>query len=77
MTLFIDDIFDTGNGFANIISKVDCPSKLIFVTLLARRGKKLLPKLFTQKNKTNNYVVFPWDALEFKKHSKQSSCYSV
>ncbi|WP_316504992.1 phosphoribosyltransferase [Nitrosopumilus sp.] len=41
-SLFVDDIFDTGNTFANVISKIDCTSKVIFVTLLARRGKNTL-----------------------------------
>ena len=67
-SLFVDDIFDTGDTFKNIISKVDDPSKLIFVTLFARRGKKY-PKQLVYAKKTDNsaYVVFPWDRLEFKR----------
>jgi len=38
-SLFVDDIFDTGNTFDKIIQKVDNPSKLTFVTLFARLGK--------------------------------------
>jgi len=67
-SLFVDDIFDTGDTFNKIISKVDNPSKLIFVTLFARRGKQF-PKQLIYAKKTDNsaYVVFPWDRLEFKR----------
>ncbi|MCV0409712.1 phosphoribosyltransferase [Nitrosopumilus sp.] len=67
-SLFVDDIFDTGDTFNNIIPKVDNTSKLVFATLFARRGKKYPPQLIYAK-KTNNsaYVVFPWDRFEFKR----------
>ncbi len=65
-SLFVDDIFDTGNTFNEMIPKVDDPSKLVFATLFARRGKKY-PKQIVYAKKTNNnaYVIFPWDKLEF------------
>lgn len=67
-SLFVDDIFDTGDTFNKTVSKVDDPSKLVFVTLFARRGKKY-PKQLIYAKKTDNsaYVVFPWDRLEFKR----------
>lgn len=67
-SLFVDDVFNTGDTFNKIISKVDDPSKLVFVTLFARRGKKY-PKQLIYAKKTDNsaYVVFPWDRLEFKR----------
>ncbi|RMW39706.1 MAG: phosphoribosyltransferase [Nitrosopumilus sp.] len=67
-SLFVDDIFDTGDTFDEIIKRVDVPSKLVFVTLFARRGKKY-PKQLLYGKKTNNnaYVVFPWDKLEFQR----------
>ncbi|MBA4436762.1 MAG: phosphoribosyltransferase [Nitrosopumilus sp.] len=70
-SLFVDDIFDTGETFDEIIKRVDVPSKLVFVTLFARRGKKY-PKQLVYGKKTNNnaYVVFPWDKLEFKRSQK-------
>ena len=70
-SLFVDDIFDTGDTFNEIIKRVDDPSKLVFVTLFARRGKKY-PKQLLYGKKTNNnaYVVFPWDKLEFKRSQK-------
>ena len=65
-SLFVDDIFDTGDTFNGVIPKVDDPSKLVFATLFARRGKKY-PKQIVYAKKTNNnaYVIFPWDKLEF------------
>ena len=70
-SLFVDDIYDTGDTFNEIIKRVDVPSKLVFVTLFARRGKKY-PKQLLYGKKTNNsaYVVFPWDKLEFKRSQK-------
>ncbi len=70
-SLFVDDIFDTGNTYNQIIKRVDVPSKIIFATLFARRGKKYPEQLIYSK-KTNNheYVVFPWDKLEFKLSEK-------
>ncbi len=67
-SLFVDDIYDTGETFNKIISLVDEPSKLVFVTLFARRGKKYPEQLiYATKTKNSAYVVFPWDKLEFKR----------
>ncbi|MDH5431632.1 MAG: phosphoribosyltransferase [Nitrosopumilus sp.] len=70
-SLFVDDIFDTGDTFNEVIPKVDDPSKLVFATLFARRGKKY-PKQIVYAKKTNNnaYVIFPWDKLEFHRIQK-------
>lgn len=72
-SLFVDDIFDTGDTFKKIIPKVDNPSNLVFITLFARRGKKY-PKQLIYAKKTNNnaYVVFPWDKLEFQRYLKNN-----
>ena len=70
-SLFVDDIYDTGDTFDEIIKRVDIPSKLVFVTLFARRGKKYPKQLLYGKKTSNNaYVVFPWDKLEFKRSEK-------
>lgn len=42
-SLVVDDIFDSGKTFEKILSKIDDPSQLFFVTLFARRGKNVLP----------------------------------
>ena len=70
-SLFIDDIFDSGDTFHRVLSKVDVPSKFVFATLFARRGKTY-PKNLIYAKKTNNdaYVIFPWDKLEFQRLKK-------
>ena len=67
-SLFVDDIFDSGETFNKILPNVDFPSKLVFATLFARPGKKY-PKQLVYAKKTDNdvYVVFPWDKLEFRR----------
>ncbi|MGB1666010.1 MAG: phosphoribosyltransferase, partial [Nitrosopumilus sp.] len=37
-SLVVDDIFDTGKTFSNLLSKASNPSEFTFVTLFARRG---------------------------------------
>ena len=67
-SLFVDDIFDSGNTFEKILSITDKPSKLVFVTLFARRGKTYPAQLvYAKKTQSTSYVVFPWDRLEFQK----------
>jgi hypoxanthine phosphoribosyltransferase len=70
-SLFIDDIFDSGDTFNKIIPNVDNPSKLVFATLFARSEKKY-PKQLVYAKKTDDsaYVVFPWDKLEFLRSKK-------
>jgi len=66
-SLVVDDIFDSGKTFDRVILKSEDPSKLLFVTLFARRGKKLPPQLIYGKETNNDgYVVFPWDKIEFE-----------
>ncbi|AFS82942.1 phosphoribosyltransferase [Candidatus Nitrosopumilus sediminis] len=70
-SLFVDDIFDTGDTFNEVMPRIDDSSKLVFATLFARRGKKY-PKQLVYAKKTNNnaYVIFPWDKLEFHRSKK-------
>ena len=69
-SLFIDDIFDSGDTFNKIIPNVDTPSKLVFATLFARSGKKYPKQLvYAKKTDNNAYVVFPWDKLEFNRRT--------
>ena len=70
-SLVVDDIFDSGATFEKVLSNVDDPSKLFFVTLFARRGKLCPPQLvYAKKTKSDAYVVFPWDSLEFQNSRK-------
>ncbi len=72
-SIFVDDIYDSGNTFKKIINKVDCPSDLVYVTLFARRGKKIPKQLiFAKKTNDNSYIVYPWDRLEHKRLQKYS-----
>lgn len=72
-SIFIDDIYDSGNTFKKIINHVDTPSDLVYVTLFARRGKKYPKQLiFGKKTNTNSYLVYPWDKLEYKRLKKYS-----
>ena len=70
-SLFVDDIYDSGNTFEKIVSKVDNPSNFVYVTLFARKGKKL-PKqiIYGKKTVGKQYVVFPWDKIEFQQSQK-------
>ena len=72
-SLFVDDIYDSGNTFKKIISKVDDPSNLVYVVLFARKGKKTPSQLiYGKKTDGKKYVVFPWDEIEFQKSQKNS-----
>ena len=72
-SIFVDDIYDSGSTFKKIITRVDRPSELLYVTLFARRGKKYPKQLvFAKKTKDNSYIVYPWDKLEYKRLAKYS-----
>ena len=72
-TLFVDDIYDSGQTFRKVLSRVDEPSKLSFVTLFARRGKKFPMQLtYAQETENDAYVVFPWDNLEFQNKKNET-----
>lgn len=67
-SLFVDDIFDSGKTFEGVILRVDEPSNFVFATLYARRGRSYPSQLVYAKETLNqNYVVFPWDRMEFLK----------
>jgi hypoxanthine phosphoribosyltransferase len=69
-SLFVDDIFDSGKTFNDVILRVDGDSKFIFATLYARRGMTYPNQLFYgEKTFDSSYVVFPWDKLEFKNNN--------
>ena len=69
-TLFVDDIYDTGNTFKKIIPKVIDKKNFVFATLVARKGIKYPKQLvYAKKTIDREYVVFPWDKLEYyRKH---------
>ena len=72
-SIFVDDIYDSGSTFKKVLSKVESPTKLVYATLYARRGKKYPKQLiFAKKTKSNAYLVYPWDKLEYRRMKKYS-----
>ena len=70
-SLFVDDIYDSGDTFKKILSKVENPSDLVYATLFARKGKRYPKQLvYGTKTKGNEYIVYPWDKLEHKRMKK-------
>jgi hypoxanthine phosphoribosyltransferase len=64
-SLFVDDIYDSGETFRKIIQKSDDPENLTYATLYARR-KQVYPKqlIYAKLTRDNEYVVYPWDRFE-------------
>ncbi len=70
-SLFVDDIYDSGDTFKKVLSKVENPSDLVYATLFARKGKRYPKQLiYATKTKGNEYIVYPWDRLEHKRMKK-------
>lgn len=64
-SLFVDDIYDTGETFRKIMPRVEDADSLVFATLFARR-KEQYPKqlIYAKITKNSEYIVFPWDRFE-------------
>ena len=70
-TLFVDDIYDSGNTFDKILPLVVNPENFLYATLVARKGMKYPKQLvYAKKTLGQEYIVFPWDKLESKRESK-------
>ena len=70
-SLFVDDIFDSGKTFSDVMSKVPDSSNLTFATLFARRGVSYPEQLiYGDQTIDDSYLVFPWDKLEYEKSLK-------
>ena len=70
-SLFVDDIFDSGKTFSDVLSKVPDSSHLTFATLFARRGVSYPEQLiYGDQTLDDSYLVFPWDKLEYEKSLK-------
>ena len=70
-SLFVDDIYDSGDTFKKILSRVEDPKRLVYATFYARKGKKYPKQLiYIQKTRGSEYVVFPWDKFEHKRMKK-------
>ena len=70
-TLFVDDIYDSGDTFKRIFPLVQDPKNFVYATLVARKGIKYPKQLiYAKKTLGMEYVVFPWDKLEFERTKK-------
>ncbi len=70
-SLFVDDIYDSGDTFKKVLTKMEDPSILIYATLFARKGKKFPKQLiYATQTKGNEYIVYPWDRFEHKTMKK-------
>ena len=66
-SLFVDDIYDTGNTFEKISPKAESLEDMIYATIFARRGKKLPKQLvYAKMTDGDEYIVFPWDRFEHR-----------
>ena len=72
-TLFVDDIYDSGNTFKRIFPLVKDPKNFVYATLIARKGVKY-PKnlIYAKKTRGKEYIIFPWDKLEFERIKKDT-----
>lgn len=69
-TLFVDDIYDSGNTFDKIFPLVIEPKNFLYATLVARKGMKYPRQLvYAEKTQGREYIVFPWEKLESKRES--------
>ncbi len=71
-TLFVDDIYDSGYTFKKIFPTVDKSGNFLYATIMARTGIKYPKQLvYAKKTRGSEYVVFPWDKLEFERTHKK------
>ena len=70
-TLFVDDIYDSGHTFKQIIPLVYDSENFVYGTLIARKGVSYPKQLqYAKKTHGKEYVVFPWERLESQRMSK-------
>jgi hypoxanthine phosphoribosyltransferase len=64
-SLFVDDIYDSGETFRKIIQRADDPDSMVFATIYARR-KQNYPKqlIYSELTRDTEYIVYPWDRFE-------------
>lgn len=64
-SLFVDDIYDSGETFRKIIQRADDPDSMVFATIYARR-KQNYPKqlVYSELTRDTEYIVYPWDRFE-------------
>ena len=64
-SLFVDDIYDSGETFRKIIQRADNPDELVFATIYARRNETYPKQLvYAELTRNTEYIVYPWDRFE-------------
>lgn len=64
-SLFVDDIYDSGETFRKMIQRAEEPDHFVYATLFARRKKSYPSQLvYAKLTKNTEYVVYPWDRFE-------------
>ncbi|MGQ0606069.1 MAG: phosphoribosyltransferase [Candidatus Nitrosotenuis sp.] len=64
-SLFVDDIYDSGETFRKIIQKAEDPDNLVFATIYARRKTSYPEQLvYAELTRDTEYIVYPWDRFE-------------
>lgn len=72
-TLFVDDIYDSGDTFKKIIPLAVDPKNFVYATLVVRKGVRCPKQLvYAKKTRGQEYVVFPWDKLESQRAPKSA-----
>lgn len=64
-SLFVDDIYDSGETFRKIIQKAENPDEMVFATIYARRKDTYPMQLvYAELTRDTEYIVYPWDRFE-------------
>lgn len=64
-SLFVDDIYDTGETFRRTIQRAESPDDLVYSTLFARKNQKYPKQLiYAKQTHGDEYIVYPWDRFE-------------
>jgi len=64
-SLFVDDIYDTGETFRKMMQRADDSEEIVYATLIAR-NKRNYPKqlIYGELTDGDEYIVYPWDRFE-------------
>lgn len=72
--IFIDDIYDTGATYKEVMESVSKDHNLTYITLYLRKGQKAPMNLvFGAETGGQEYIVFPWDRFEYKRDTSKKS----
>lgn len=64
-SLFVDDIYDTGETFRRMVERAEKPDEMVYATLHARPGGHHPKQLvYAKPTEGDEYVIYPWDRFE-------------